>query len=76
MLIVSGFNVFPNEVENIIEMHPKVAECSVVGVDDENQGQSVKAYVVKSDNSVTEQEIKDFAKRVWPVINVRVTLSL
>ena len=62
MLIVSGFNVFPNEVENIIEMHPKVAECSVVGVDDENQGQSVKAYVVKSDNSVTEQEIKDFCK--------------
>ncbi|WP_201555854.1 AMP-binding protein [Psychrobacter sp. 72-O-c] len=62
MLIVSGFNVFPNEVENIIEMHPKVAECSVVGVDDESQGQSVKAYVVKSDNSVTEQEIKDFCK--------------
>lgn len=62
MLIVSGFNVFPNEVENVIEMHPKVAECSVVGVDNELQGQSVKAYVVKSDNSVTEQEIKDFCK--------------
>ena len=62
MLIVSGFNVFPNEVENVIEMYPKVAECSVVGVDDELQGQSVKAYVVKSDASLTEQEIKDFCK--------------
>lgn len=62
MLIVSGFNVFPNEVENVIEMHPKVAECSVVGVDNELQGQSVKAYVVKSDQSLTEQEIKDFCK--------------
>jgi acyl-CoA synthetase (AMP-forming)/AMP-acid ligase II len=62
MLIVSGFNVFPNEVENVIEMHPKVAECSVVGVDDKTQGQSVKAYVVKSDTSITEQEIKDFCK--------------
>ncbi|CAM4110173.1 AMP-binding protein [Psychrobacter arenosus] len=62
MLIVSGFNVFPNEVENVIEMHPKVAECSVVGVDHELQGQSVKAYVVKSDNSLTEKEILDFCK--------------
>ena len=62
MLIVSGFNVFPNEVENVIEMHPKVAECSVVGVDDELQGQSVKAYVVKSDTSLTEKEILDFCK--------------
>lgn len=62
MLIVSGFNVFPNEVENVIEMHPKVAECSVVGVDHEVQGQSVKAYVVKSDNSLTEKEILDFCK--------------
>ncbi|WP_228730500.1 AMP-binding protein [Psychrobacter sp. TAE2020] len=62
MLIVSGFNVFPNEVENVIESHAKVAECSVVGVDDELQGQSVKAYVVKSDQSLTEQDIKDYCK--------------
>ncbi|SLJ84338.1 AMP-binding protein [Psychrobacter sp. DAB_AL43B] len=62
MIIVSGFNVYPNEVENVIETHPKVAECSVVGVDSESQGQSVKAYVVKSDPSVTEQEIKAFCK--------------
>ncbi len=62
MIIVSGFNVYPNEVENIIETHPKVAECSVVGVDSESQGQSVKAYVVKSDSSATEDEIKAFCK--------------
>ncbi|OXL18549.1 AMP-binding protein [Psychrobacter sp. DAB_AL32B] len=62
MIIVSGFNVYPNEVENVIETHPKVAECSVVGVDSESQGQSVKAYVVKSDSSVTEEEIKAFCK--------------
>ncbi len=62
MLIVSGFNVYPNEVENVIEMHPNVAECSVVGVEDAMQGQSVKVYVVKSDKSVTEKDIKDFCK--------------
>jgi len=58
MMIVSGFNVYPNEVENIIEGHPKVAECSVVGIDDKLQGQSVKAYVVKSDDSLSEHDIK------------------
>ncbi|WP_367111489.1 AMP-binding protein [uncultured Psychrobacter sp.] len=62
MLIVSGFNVYPNEVENVIETHPKVAECSVVGVDDELQGQSVKAYIVKADNSLDESEIKALCK--------------
>ena len=58
MIIVSGFNVYPNEVENIIEEHPKVAECSVVGIDDKLQGQSIKAYVVKSDDSLNEDDIK------------------
>lgn len=58
MIIVSGFNVYPNEVENIIEEHPKVAECSVVGIDDKLQGQSVKAYVVKADDSLNEYDIR------------------
>lgn len=62
MIIVSGFNVYPNEVENIIETHPKVAECSVVGVVDERQGESVKAYVVKADKSLHEEDIKALCK--------------
>lgn len=62
MIIVSGFNVYPNEVENIIETHPKVAECSVVGIVDERQGESVKAYVVKADQSLNENEIKVLCK--------------
>ena len=62
MLIVSGFNVYPNEVEGVVEMHPKVRECSVVGVDDELQGQAVKAYVVKADQSLNENEIKALCK--------------
>lgn len=62
MIIVSGFNVYPNEVENIIETHPKVAECSVVGVKDELQGESVKAYIVKSDKSLHKDEIKALCK--------------
>lgn len=57
MLIVSGFNVFPNEVEGVLGMHPKVAECAVIGVDDELQGQSIKAFVVRQDNSLSEVEL-------------------
>ena len=62
MIIVSGFNVYPNEVENIIETHPKVAECSVVGIVDERQGESVTAYIVKADQSLNEEDIKALCK--------------
>lgn len=62
MIIVSGFNVYPNEIENIIETHPKVAECSVVGIFDERQGESVKAYIVKGDQSLDEDEIRALCK--------------
>lgn len=62
LIIVSGFNVYPNEVESVIEGHPKVAECSVVGVDDELQGQSVKVFVVKADPSLTKDEVLQFCK--------------
>lgn len=62
MIIVSGFNVYPNEVENVIETHPKVAECSVVGMADERQGQSVKAYIVKGDPSLDKDDIKALCK--------------
>lgn len=62
LIIVSGFNVYPNEVESVIEGHPKIAECSVVGVDDELQGQAVKVLVVKADLSLTKEEVLQFCK--------------
>ncbi|WP_300394576.1 AMP-binding protein [uncultured Psychrobacter sp.] len=62
MIIVSGFNVYPNEVENVIETHPKVAECSVVGIADKSQGQSVKAYIVKADENLMAEDIKMLCK--------------
>ena len=63
MIIVSGFNVYPNEVEGVVEMHPKVRECSVVGVDDEQQGQAVKLYVVTDDKSLKKEELIEFCKK-------------
>ena len=62
MILVSGFNVYPNEVEDVMMSHPKVAECAAVGVPDEHSGELVKLFVVKKDQSLTEEELKTFAK--------------
>ncbi|MCS7036682.1 MAG: AMP-binding protein [Saprospiraceae bacterium] len=57
MILVSGFNVYPNEVEDVIALHPKVLEVAVVGVPDEKSGEAVKAFIVKKDPSLTAEEI-------------------
>ncbi len=62
MILVSGFNVFPNEVEDVICTHPKVFECAAVGVPDAKSGEVVKIFVVKKDSSLTEEELKSFCK--------------
>ena len=60
MIKVSGFNVFPNEVENVIAGHPKVLEVACIGIPDAKSGEVIKAYVVKKDQSLTEDELKAF----------------
>ncbi|UNU73717.1 AMP-binding protein [Moraxella nasovis] len=62
MILVSGFNVYPNEVEECIAGHAKVLECGVIGVDDSHSGEAVKVFIVKKDSSLTEEEIKAWAK--------------
>jgi long-chain acyl-CoA synthetase len=62
MILVSGFNVYPNEVEDVAGMHPKVRESAAVGVPDEKSGEVVKLFVVKKDPSLTEAELKAHLK--------------
>ena len=57
MIIVSGFNVFPNELENVISLCPGVVECAAVGIADEMQGEAIKVFVVRSDPSLTEEDV-------------------
>jgi len=57
MILVSGFNVFPNEVEDVIATHPKVLEVAAIGVPDDKSNEVVKVFIVKKDNSLTESEI-------------------
>ena len=58
MILVSGFNVYPNEIENVVAMHPGVLECAAIGVPDENSGEAVKLFVVKRDPSLTEADLR------------------
>jgi long-chain acyl-CoA synthetase len=57
MILVSGFNVYPNEIEEVAVMHPKVLEAAAIGIEDEKSGEVVKLFVVKKDNSLTDKEL-------------------
>jgi len=63
MIIVSGFNVFPNELENVISLCPGVVECAVVGVADQSQGEAIKVFVVKNDPTLTEDDVSAYCKQ-------------
>jgi long-chain acyl-CoA synthetase len=62
MILVSGFNVYPNEIEDVISMHPGVLECACIGVPDANTGEAVKVYIVKKDQELTADIILDYCK--------------
>lgn len=62
MILVSGFNVYPNEVEGVVAMHPGVLEVAAVGIPDEHSGEVVKLFVVKKDASLTEAQLMDFCR--------------
>lgn len=61
MILVSGFNVFPNEIESVMLDCKGIIECAVIGIPDEHQGEAVKIYIVPADNNVTKSDIKEFA---------------
>lgn len=63
MIIVSGFNVFPNELENVISTCPGVIECAAIGIEDTEQGESIKVFVVKNDPTLTEADVAAFCKQ-------------
>jgi len=62
MVLVSGFNVYPNEVEDVVMQLPGVAECAVVGVPDEKTGEAVKLVIVKRDPALSEDKVREFCR--------------
>ena len=63
MILVSGFNVFPSELENVISLCNGVVECAVIGVPDEKQGEAIKAFVVKDDPQLTEEDVAKYCQQ-------------
>lgn len=62
MILVSGFNVYPNEIEDVVATHPGVLEVAAVGIPDEHSGEAVKLFVVKKDPNLKEQDLIDYCK--------------
>ena len=63
MILVSGFNVYPNEIEDWVSTNPKILECACIGVPDEKSDEAVKIYAVKKDESLTAEELIAFCKK-------------
>jgi long-chain acyl-CoA synthetase len=62
MILVSGFNVYPNEVEDVVALIPGVLECAAVGIPDEKTGEAVKLVIVKKNPDLTEAEVRAFCR--------------
>jgi acyl-CoA synthetase (AMP-forming)/AMP-acid ligase II len=62
MILVSGFNVYPNEIEGVVYTHPDIIECAAIGVPDEKSGEAVKLYVVSSNPQLGEDSLRSFCR--------------
>jgi long-chain acyl-CoA synthetase len=62
MILVSGFNVYPNEIEGVLAMHPGVLECAAIGVPDKKSGEAVKLFVVRKDPALTEEAVLKYCR--------------
>ena len=62
MILVSGFNVYPSEIEAVVCAHPGVLECAAIGVPDEHSGEAVKIFVVRRDPHLTEADLRAYLK--------------
>ncbi len=62
MVLVSGFNVYPNEIEDVVAQHEKVENCAVIGVPDSKTGEAVKLFVIPSDSSLSQDEMKEYCR--------------
>jgi len=62
MILVSGFNVYPNEIEQVVSLLPGVLECAAIGIPDERSGEAVKLFVVKSDSTISEDDVASYCR--------------
>ena len=76
MIVVSGFNVYPNEIEDIVVTHPDIVECAVVGVPNEKTGEAVKVFAVASNPALNISELRSFCREMLTPYKLPVSLEL
>ena len=62
MVIISGFNVYPNEIESVVYGHPDIVECAAIGIKDDKTGEAILLYVVSTNSQLTADEIQRFCR--------------
>jgi long-chain acyl-CoA synthetase len=62
MILVSGFNVYPTEIEQVVSLHPSVLECAAIGVPDDKSGEAVKLFVVRRDQNLSEADLAHYCR--------------
>ena len=62
MIVVSGFNVYPNELEDVLVAHPDVVECAAIGISSESTGEAIRMYVVRSNPDLSEDDVRNFMR--------------
>ncbi len=70
LIIAGGYNIYPREIEEVLYENPKISECAVIGVPHEHRGETVKAFIVPSDKSLTEEEVKQYCKEKLSVYKI------
>lgn len=63
MILVSGFNVYPTEIEQVVNLHPGVLECAAIGVPDQHSGEAVKLFVIKKDSALAEEDLSAYCHK-------------
>lgn len=75
MILVSGFNVYPNEIEDVVSAHPFVVECAAIGIESDSTGEAVKVFVVSKDPALTAEELKIYCRRYLTAYKVPKTFE-
>ncbi len=70
MIIAGGYNIYPREIEEVLYQNPRISECAVIGIRDEHRGETVKAVIVRNDNTLTENDVINFCRDKLAVYKV------
>jgi long-chain acyl-CoA synthetase len=70
LIIAGGYNIYPREIEEVLYENPKISQCAVIGIPHPHRGETVKAFIVPSDKTLTEEEVKEYCRQKLSVYKI------